>query len=141
MLLVTLQILVLASLGSSCPMLECVIGQSLPDLHSIMADYPDITEFQFESRVDDVVGNMVSGHGEVEDVGSLDFMDYANAPDGYEYKVILALNGDNQTRAVVFLISSTGLGSINIGDEFYFTGQIIDITDWGFWFTAYIKGD
>ncbi len=118
-----------------------LVGSSLPDLYDIMEEFPDITEFQFEGRVDECIGDRVSGSGEVDDVGSIDLLDAANAPDGYPYKVIVHLHGDSQLKAVVFLRSSEGLGEISIDDDYSFTGQIIDITDWGFWFTAYIKGD
>jgi len=118
-----------------------MLGTTPTDLHAIMAEFSDITEFQFDSRVDQYRGTYVSGHGEVDDVGSVDLLDAANAPDGYSYKVVVYLRGDHQLKAVVFLRSSTGLGSINIGDDYSFTGEIIDITDWGFWFTAYIQGE
>ena len=121
--------------------LQVLIGQGRQDLHEIMEDFPDITEFQFEERLDGLIGVSVSGSGEVDDVGTVDLLDSANAPNGYEYKVIVHLEGDSQLKAVVFLNSSEGLGSINIGDTYSFTGSILDISDWGFWFTAYIRGD
>lgn len=130
------------SLGMVLPSpAQVLIGQGRMDLHEIMQDFPGITEFQFEERLDDLIGVSVSGSGRVDDVGTVDLMDAANAPDGYEYKVIVHLEGDSQLKAVIFLNSSEGLGSISIGDTYTFTGSIIDITDWGFWFTAYIRGN
>ena len=120
---------------------QVLIGHGRQDLHDIMEDFPDITDFQFEERLDDLVGVSVSGSGEVDDVGTVDLLDSAHAPNGYEYKVIVHLEGDSQLKAVVFLRSSDGLGAINIGDTYSFTGSILDITDWGFWFTSYVRGD
>ena len=131
----------IGSMLSGIPMMDGIIGQSLPSLDSILREVEELTEFQFDARAAELSGNRVSGSGEVNDVGTVDWLDAADAPNGYGYKVIVHLNGHNSRKAVVFLRSSDGLATLGIGDSYSFTGEIISIKDWGFWFTAYIKGD
>ena len=132
---------ILGSMLSGFPLIDGIIGQSLPDLNSILREVSELTEFQFDARAAELNGDRVSGNGEVNDVGTVDWLDAADAPNGYDYKVIVHLNGSSSRKAVVFLRSSDGLASLGIGDSYSFTGEIISIKDWGFWFTAYIKGD
>lgn len=140
-MLSVVSMIVLLSVPAGVVLQECLVAQNLPNLYTIMNEISNLTEFQFDIRVEELRGSRVSGSGIVEEVGSVDLFDSSQAPTGYSYKVILLLNGNSSRKAVVFLRSSSGLASINLEDEYSFTGSIIDVTDWGFWYTAYIRAD
>jgi len=113
---------------------------SAQDAYALLDELESLTEFQFDARVEELQGVAVTGSGEVNDVGSTDWMD-TEAPSGYGYKVILHLRGDSSKKVVVFLRTSNGLASLSIGDNYSFSGRLLSVADWGFWLTMYVQSD
>lgn len=132
---------IVLSFSSGTVLNSAIVGQELPNLFTLMGELVNITDYQFEARVGNLQGTTVTGSGFVQEVGSVGLFDMRYGPSGYSYKVIVHLNGNDERKAVVYLRSSTGLASLNVGTPVYFTGTILGIVDWGFWHEAYIRGN